>query len=427
MRSPEDPIPDRQPRGSGPRGQVETPAPRRAVLLSGHYYASRRRANFHFLADALVAQGWEVTFATTQISPISRLRGDPRFEYPVQAEANRPVTVRPGLTSHVWYTPYHVFHLRHPLLDRLSQPLAALWARLPMPGLEEALRRADLVMVESTGALLLVERIRRLNPGARLVYRVSDDIRNLGQHRAVIAAEERVAPLFDLISTPSRYSFERFAALGTARLHPHGIDAAAFDAPCPDPYRGLRGSGTGGDGLHAVSVGHSFYDPELVAVAAEQFPHWTFHVIGRVPRTGDRPNIRWYGEMPFRETIPYIVHADIGLAPYTYREGAETLADSSLKLMQYTWCRLPAVAPDFATRPDRPHVVGYRQGDRASIRHALVAAAKVDRAGISRAGIAGWDELARRIVGPDDAPADDAPVRETGQDAPRRAAAGYGR
>lgn len=377
-------------------------APRRAVLLSGHYYASRRRANFHFLADALVAQGWDVTFATTQISPISRLRGDPRFEYPVQAEANRPVSVRPGLTSHVWYTPYHVFHLRHPLLDRLSQPLAALWARLPMPGLEEALRRADLVMVESTGALLLVERIRRLNPGVRLVYRVSDDIRNLGQHRAVIAAEERVAPLFDLISAPSRYSFERFAALGTARLHPHGIDAAAFDAPCPDPYRELRGGG-----LHAVSVGHSFYDPELVAVAAEQFPHWTFHVIGRVPRTGDRPNIRWYGEMPFRETIPYIVHADIGLAPYTYREGAETLADSSLKLMQYTWCRLPAVAPDFATRPDRPHVVGYRPGDRASIRHALVAAAKVDRAGISRAGIAGWDELARRIADPaaDAAPA----------------------
>src|SRR5687767_6242272 len=49
------------------------PAPRRrAVLLSGHYYASKRKANFHFLADSYARQGWDVTFVTTQISPISR-------------------------------------------------------------------------------------------------------------------------------------------------------------------------------------------------------------------------------------------------------------------------------------------------------------------------------------------------------------------
>jgi len=384
-----------QPQEAPPRRPVPERL-RRAVLFSGHYYASKRRANFHFLADALIRQGWAVTFVTVQISPIARLRNDPRFEYPVLEEANRPVTVRPNLTSYVWYTPWHVFHLRSRFLDRLSRPLVNLWTRLPMPELEPLIAAADMIMVESTGALLLVERLKRLNPRARLVYRVSDDVRNLGQHAAILEAEDRYAPQFDLISAPSRYSARRFGHLDTVRLHPHGIDPDIFDRPHPNPY---------GTGFNLVSIGHSFYDPELVAAGAEMFPDWTFHVIGRVPRTGPAGNIRWYGELPFAETVPYIVHADIGLAPYLYREGAETLADSSLKLMQYSWCRLPSVAPDFCTRPDRPHVIGYVPGDRKSIRAALKAAAEYDRGGISRAGIRSWDDLARLIVDPQAEPA----------------------
>lgn len=371
---------------------VPAPAPRPgALLFSGHYYASKRRANFHFLADALVRLGYDVTFVTVQISPISRLRGDARFEYPVRAEANRRVEKAPHLASYVWFTPFHLFHLRAALADRLTAPLAGLYAALPMPGLEPVIAGASLILVESTGALLLIDRIRRLNPAARLVYRVSDDVRNLGLHQAVVDAEERVAPRFDLISAPSRYSVRRFGYLPNVRLHPHGIDAMVFDQPHPNPFDGPR---------NAVSVGHSFYDPDLVAHAAELFPDWSFHVIGRVPRTVDRPNVRWYGEIPFARTVPYIAHADIGLAPYTFRPGAETLADSSLKMMQYSWCRLPTVAPDFATRPDRPHVVGYRPGDRESIRRAFQAAAAIDRSRIDRSGIRSWDDIARAIADP---------------------------
>ncbi len=382
--------PDRPP----PAGEVgaRTSGRPRAVLFSGHYYASKRRANFHFLADALARQGYDVTFVTVQISPISRLRGDPRFDYPVREEANRLVPKAPHVASYVWFTPFHLFHLRAAIADRITAPLGRLYAALPMPGLEPVIATAKLILVESTGALLLVERLRRLNPSARLVYRVSDDLRNLGLHQAVIDAEDRVAPLFDLISAPSRYSVRRFGYLPNVRLHPHGIDSTMFDRPWPNPYAGPR---------NAVSVGHSFYDPDLVGHAAELFPDWTFHVIGRVPRGADRPNIRWYGEIPFAETVPYVVHADIGLAPYQFRPGAETLADSSLKMMQYSWCRLPIVAPDFATRPDRPHVVGYRPGDRDSIRRAFAAAVGMDRAAIDRGTIRSWDEVAHAVADPE--------------------------
>lgn len=366
------------------------PTPRRrAVLLSGHYYASKRKANFHFLADSYARQGWDVTFVTTQISPISRWRRDLRFSYPVLAEANRLVGKAENLASYVWYTPFHVFHLRSNLLDRLTGPLARLYARLPMPQLEPVLAAADLILVESSGALLLVDRLRRLNPRARLVYRVSDDIRNLGQHAAILAAERDAAPVFDLISAPSRYTVDRFQRLPNIRLHPHGIEIEAFARETESPY---------GPGTHLVSVGTSFFDPGLIPAAAELYPDWTFHVIGRVENQTSHPNIRWYGEMAFDATVPFIQHADIGLAPYLYRPGAETLADSSLKLNQYTWCRLPSVAPPFALRADRPHIFGYEPGNRASIGRALAQARAHPRASISRAGIRSWDELALLIA-----------------------------
>jgi 2-beta-glucuronyltransferase len=366
------------------------PAPRRrAVLLSGHYYASKRKANFHFLADSYARQGWDVTFVTTQISPISRWRGDLRFTYPVRGEANQLVPKGTGLTSYVWYTPFHVFHMRSALLDRLTQPLARLYANLAMPGLEPVLAAADLILVESSGALLLVDRLRRLNPRARLVYRVSDDIRNLGQHAAIVAAEREAAPVFDLISAPSRYTVDRFQRLPNIRLHPHGIEIEAFERETVSPYPG---------GVNVVSVGTSFFDPTLIPTAAEIYPNWIFHVIGNVDSRPALPNIRWYGEMAFDATVPFIQHADIGLAPYLYRPGAETLADSSLKLNQSTWCHLPAVAPPFALRADRPHIFPYEPGNRASIGRALAQALAYPRQTISRAGIRSWDELALLIA-----------------------------
>jgi 2-beta-glucuronyltransferase len=370
------------------------PTPR-ALLVTGHYYASRRKAGFHFLADALAGLGFAVTVATVGISPISRLRGDARMAYPVRAEANRPVEKAPGIVSLVWWTPWHPFHLRSAWLDRLSAPLAARWADLPLGPLEAAVRGADLVLVESGLPLLLVRRIRALNPAARLVYRVSDDTRNIGQHAHVVAEEDRVAPLFDLISAPSRYTAERFAALPSVRFQPHGIDLAAFDRPTADPYAapplGPRWE------TEVVSIGHSFFDAAFPALAATALPGWRFHVVGALRPEPTLPNVVWHGERPFLETVPFVRHADVGAAPYVRRTGGETLRESSLKLIQYTHCRLPSVGPRFVTRPDRPHLIGYDPGDGASIAAALRAARAIDRRTIRPEPVASWEDLARAI------------------------------
>jgi 2-beta-glucuronyltransferase len=96
--------------------------------------------------------------------------------------------------------------------------------------------------------------------------------------------------------------------------------------------------------------------------------------------------------------VPWLQHADVGLSTLRYRRGAESFTDS-LKIIQYTYCRLPIVAPDFL-RSSRTNVFTYRPGDAASIRGALAAARAFDRSTVDRSAIGTWDDLARKLAGP---------------------------
>ena len=90
---------------------------RTVILVSGHYLESKRRAGFHWLADAFWRAGGEVLFFTAGLSHLSRLRGDQRFQFPVRAEAKRIKWVRERLASFVWFTPWHTANLRLALLN----------------------------------------------------------------------------------------------------------------------------------------------------------------------------------------------------------------------------------------------------------------------------------------------------------------------
>ena len=120
-------------------------------------------------------------------------------------------------------------------------------------------------------------------------------------------------------------------------------------------------------------------------------------MIGPHPGLPGLPNLRALGEMAFEDTVPYLQHADVGLAMLGGAPGMAVFTDS-LKILQYTWCRLPIVAPE-AMASGRPHVHTYRPSDTASIRAACLAARAHDRATISRAGLQTWDALAATLAG----------------------------
>ena len=368
---------------------------RKVVLITLHYLESKRQADIHFVARAFHRTGWDVLFMTVGISRISEFRGDHRFQYPVRAEANRVKRIEDGLASFVWLRPWHPVDLRLGVLNALSMPLFRTYGAGPLGEAEGFVREADLVIFESTPGIMLFDRIRRLNPGARYVYRMSDDLRVIRTHPAVLEAEDRILPEFDLISLTGRRMLDRFGKYPQAAMHAHGIDKALFDRDVPTPYAD--------DGrVHAVSVGGTLFDLETLLTASALMPEWSFHVFGWKHGDPGRDNIVFHGEVPFVETVPYIKHADVGLALYRYRPGAEYLADSSLKMIQYTYACLPILAPNFAVAPDRPHVCGYDAGDRESIRRALERARSFDRSTIDRERVHSWEELSAILAGDTD-------------------------
>jgi len=359
---------------------------RRVILITGHYVGSKRRAGFHNLAAAYWNLGWDVTFVTAAISMLSRLRGDYRFEYPVRAEANKFVSIRERLTSYVLMTRLHPVNLRSELANRLSAPWFARYARTPLDRLAGSLAEADLIVFEGGATLLLVDRVRELAEHARLVYRASDDLRLLNVHPIIIEAEERALSSFDVVSAPTNYIAEALGEFASVEVHPPGIDKAAFDLRTPTPY---------GERPTAVFAGVShFFDYESLALAGELAPHIDFHVVGPASRRLGK-NVVFHSEVPFEAIVPYMQHATFGVLFFPF--GDPRLGGGN-KIAQYSYCRLPVVAPS-DLRVERPNVCIYERGDPVTLRRALEEATQMPHDPAFAEGVMSSEELALALAG----------------------------
>jgi 2-beta-glucuronyltransferase len=236
-----------------------------------------------------------------------------------------------------------------------------------------------------------MDRLKQINPTARFVYRVSDDLRILHVSPLLIEAEKKWAPEFDLITAPSARTLDKFSHLPNTAVHPQGLVKELFDRPHKDPYSDHAAP-------NLISIGNMIYDLDFLDRASRLFPDWRFHVIGWLSKLPKQSNILFYGEKPFEEVIPFLKYADIGLSPYLDRPENAYLSQASHKMLQYTYCRLPIVAPHSVTDPSRPHIVGYTPGNNDSIRMALEKALSVDRNSIDRGSIPTWDAIVRDII-----------------------------
>jgi 2-beta-glucuronyltransferase len=362
---------------------------KRAILVTGHYWNSKRKAGFHWLADALERNGWEVVFFTAAISWLSVIRRDYRLAYPVLREANQLLQVREAMWSYVWFTPWHPANLRLEFLNRLSRPLFRLYSQLPLGEVESKIREADLIIFESTPGLLLFERFKHLNLNAKFIYRVSDDLRLLRNHSLVLETEQHVAPKFDLVSVPSQQIYRLFEGLPNLELNLHGIRKDLFQQEFSNPYPQRETP-------NLIFVGNSYFDYDFINHASQLFPNWYFHIIGPIANLPQRKNIIAYGELPFEQTIPYIKYADIGLQTRCYNPGIESL-NHSLKVAQYTYCQLPIIAPVYL-RSSSPHFFYYHPRDADSIQMALKEAVAYNRSKILIDNIYSWDEVLHHLL-----------------------------
>jgi 2-beta-glucuronyltransferase len=361
----------------------------RVVIISAyHDYRTPKRASLHQIADALVRAGFGVSFISTRYSLLSRLTGDSRLF--LWRRANT-VELANGVECLLWRTAAHPFRSRLGLVQLLSGYAYDLYSELPNPLFDELLRKADYVVVESGIAAIYLARIRRMNARAKIIYYAADRLETIGAHpsaRRKLSENEAVIDHFCLRATQLKDDFPY--AAGRMYKAGFGINPEEFAAAGPSPYAS--------DEKVVISVGSMLFDPSVLQTAAANFPQLQFHVIGPGVKFDAPPNVHIHPEMPFDQTLAFVKHASIGLAPYAPVEGGDYLAESSLKLMQFEYYGLPSVCPSFAVGSSANRV-GYEPSNEASITHAICSAISMIGQVESRS-FPSWEEIALQVIEP---------------------------
>jgi 2-beta-glucuronyltransferase len=352
------------------------------LLLSAHDFRSPRKAGMHFIASELAKMG-TTRFFSLRYSFLSRYKQDPRLS--LDDQANKIVFYQ-GVECYLWKT------LIHPIRVR---PFESLMYHFYSYGLNSVLREwirdSDVIILESGIAPIFFDLIKQLNPHAKVLYRASDALDTIDVAAYISKTFVRIAKKIDTIILPSKALAETIPSTHNLAFVPQGIDHSLDAKANPSPYKG---------GIHAVSIGSMLFDPEFFVLAARRFPHIHFHIIGscqpRHPEYGD--NVSVYGEMPFDQTLPYIKHATLGIAPYSSVNLPAYLRDTSLKLTQYEFFGLPAICPHFIAA-DYPTRFGYEIGDENSIALAISRALN-PRAPLPKRHVLDWKEVTERMLAP---------------------------
>jgi 2-beta-glucuronyltransferase len=257
--------------------------------------------------------------------------------------------------------------------------------------LRQWVEEADTIIVESGFGLAYAEQIKLLNPKASLIVLMSDLLETIGSPSALISSFRAAFPLIDRLVVTSRAMAPRLEHPSMSYT-PHGVDPQLWEKTFENPFE-RKGN--------LVSVGSMLFDPSFFEIAAPIFPDLQFHVIGGGSKSWaikKRPNIHIYGEMNYEKTLAYLQHADVGIAPYDRAGVTQYLADTSMKLAQFSCLGIPAVCP-FEAASDRPGRFGYTSGSTDSIESAIKMALSAPSVAPQR-GMT-WSDVVDRILHPD--------------------------
>lgn len=372
---------------------MSSTSPRKILIISGQHFAtSPRKVDLHFMTEAFLKDGHQVSFLTLRISWLSRFLDDGRWKFAKSRQTNKWVSLSPGLDEFIWVNLIHPINLKNKFLNRLTSPFFKLYGKLIPKDIKKRLGDYTHVIIESGLPPLLFEDLKRQATQAIFIYHGADRLSTIGVHPLIESVLARTADRYDIVRVMATALKDDFPAQAPVICLPHGISKEDFAYVSKSPYRKIK---------NAISIGDMLFDSATARDLAIMFPDWTFHFFGKLATVPDAPdNIIEYGEKPFNEILPYIKYADIGLALYLHGRGADYLSQSSMKMIQYTFASLPIVAPEF-TASGRPHVCAYQPNDPASLKTAFEKAVSYDRADISKDGIYTWDEVSTQILNMD--------------------------
>ncbi|MER5172856.1 hypothetical protein [Thioclava sp. GXIMD2076] len=364
----------------------------RVVLITGHLPLQKRKASMQWFCEDVQKRGGHVTMVSVGYSWISKWRKDRRLmqvDGPVP-EGYRRIT--PSFDAYFGYAPIHPFSLRNRKLDTLAAPLMTLFRHFWARRLPALLAQADLVIIESGPPVLLADIAKSAAPHAKFIYRISDDVKALGLPQIVRRAEMAQAHLFDRISIAGPQIAARFDEHPQTEIDPIGVPRAVLEAPMINPFLGKFGK-------QAVCAGTTQIDLATARIMAEARPDWRFHILGRIADVpADLPaNLILHGEVPYEVSAAYIRFADIGLALYQDKAGAEYQAHHSNRMLLYRYFGLPILGPHRVFGGIALHGAGYDAHDPDSIRLATERVAGLRRVA-GDPEIEDWSRLTDRLL-----------------------------
>ena len=363
---------------------------RKIVILTSHaFLRGYRKASVHFIASRWAEQGHEVHFLTIGHSWLTLLKDRQRFRALFQEQANRFQTVAANLRAGAYLPPLHAFSSSNRFLNATNAGFFRLYGSYLPNFARNAVADADLILIESGSALAFFDKVKKLNSKARTLYFCRDLLKTIGTARVLQDIEARRIGRFDIVCVPSEKLGAMLPPGGRVRVVPQGVNATLFDREQPSPY--LPAS------RNAVSIGNMLFDQTSVAAMAAAAPDVNFHIFGAAWSGWVLPNITIHGERDFEGIVPYLQHADFGIAPYRLTTDEVYLAESSLKLAQYSYCGLPILLPDLVSFA-RANGITYRLEGEADWRAKIDAALRMRRSAAFREGIMTWEQVAQQTL-----------------------------
>lgn len=354
-------------------------------LITCHTPLSKRKAGFHWIANSFHRKGWEVNFITTY-SLVDIVKKDYRFDLLKNQKFNHTIKFKENFYGHIAFRWWRPFNTKNKYFNKITEPIFKRYGSWKGCKFYEAIKNSDVIVFESLYDLLYFPEVKKRNPKAKYIYRVSDDLTTFNIHRFMINAEEIISPEFDLISVPNEAIHARFSKFCNPLLQPHGIPKYLFDESYLNPYSGDR--------KKAIFVGNMSFDYDFLNTASKAFSNIDFHIIGPIDKMIKAGNVFYHGEIPYEDTIRYIKHADLALSPRTLG----SLMNSN-KIMQYKYCNLPIVISDFnKDESEGGSIFYYSPGDKESIIRSMQGALSYERAKNSCSDVMDWDDLVANFL-----------------------------
>jgi GT2 family glycosyltransferase len=244
-------------------------------------------------------------------------------------------------------------------------------------------------------------------PVGELVYDLTDDWAAFetdpARRAAVQGRIKSLAARAEVVFACSR-PLENGARAWSSRVHylPNGVDPAGDTEPAPADLRSLQRPRLGYVGtLHSSRL-----DVELLAVAAELRPAWSFVLVGPDQleerdreRLGSLANVHYLGQCPHDHVQRYLEAMDVCLIPHHVTEFTRSL--DPLKLYEYLAGGRPVIATPVDNAPDLQAFIATAATPQELVEQAerALAEERPELAAARRAAVAGatWEARAKDV------------------------------